>query len=131
MTHSWFFEGDGRITEYVGGYADLQALRQQMKPAEPTVKLNKNLEPERVAPAAKKARKMSYKLQLELDALPARLEALEQQLTEYQMLVNSAEFFSQDSVQTQKVLAELQACEDELETAFLRWEELEAMKQED
>jgi len=29
------------------------------------------------------------------------------------------------------VLAELQACEDELETAFLRWEELEAMKQED
>ena len=131
VTHSWFFEGDGRITEYVGGYADLQALRQQMKPAEPTVKLNKNLEPERVAPAAKKARKMSYKLQLELDALPARLEALEQQLTEYQMLVNSAEFFSQDSVQTQKVLAELQACEDELETAFLRWEELEAMKQED
>lgn len=131
VTHSWFFEGDGRITEYVGGYADLQALRQQMKPAEPTVKLNKNLEPERVAPAAKKARKMSYKLQLELDALPARLEALEQQLTEYQTLVNSAEFFSQDSVQTQKVLAELQACENELETAFLRWEELEAMKQED
>jgi len=129
VTHSWFFEGDGRITEYVGGYADLQALRQQMKPTELVSKASK--EPEPVTPAAKKSRKMSYKLQLELEALPAKLEALEQRLTAYQEQVNSAEFFTQDSVQTQKVLAELQACEDELETAFLRWEELEAMKQED
>ncbi len=131
VTHSWFFEGDGRITEYVGGYADLQALRQQMKPTELVNKPGKEPESGRVAPAAKKGRKMSYKLQLELEALPAKLEALEQRLTEYQEQVNSAEFFTQDSVQTQKVLAELQACEDELETAFLRWEELEAMKQED
>ena len=129
VTHSWFFEGDGRITEYVGGYADLQALRQQMKPTEIVSKASK--EPEPVTPVAKKSRKMSYKLQLELEALPAKLEALEQRLTAYQEQVNSAEFFTQDSVQTQKVLAELQACEDELETAFLRWEELEAMKQED
>lgn len=129
VTHSWFFEGDGRITEYVGGYADLQALRQQMKPTELVSKASK--EPEPVNPVAKKSRKMSYKLQLELEALPAKLEALEQRLTAYQEQVNSAEFFTQDSVQTQKVLAELQACEDELETAFLRWEELEAMKQED
>jgi len=129
VTHSWFFEGDGRITEYVGGYADLQALRQQMKPTELVSKASK--EPEPVTPVAKKSRKMSYKLQLELEALPAKLEALEQRLTAYQEQVNSAEFFTQDSVQTQKVLAELQACEDELETAFLRWEELEAMKQED
>ena len=130
-THSWFFEGDGRITEYVGGYADLQASRQQMKPTEAVSKSAKEPESERATPAAKKGRKMSYKLQLELETLPAKLEALEQKLAGYQEQVNSAEFFTQDSVQTQKVLAELQACEDELETAFLRWEELEAMKQED
>ena len=68
---------------------------------------------------------------MELDALPSRLESLEQQLTDYQQQVNSADFFSQSNDETQKVLAALQACEDELETAFLRWEELEAMKQED
>lgn len=29
VTHSWLFEGDGRITPYVGGFADVMATRQQ------------------------------------------------------------------------------------------------------
>ena len=131
VTHSWYFEGDGRITEYVGGYSDLMALRQQMKPQVAAVKSKKPAEDERPQPMPQKGRKLSYKLQLELDALPGRLESLEQQLTTYQQQVNSADFFSQSNEQTQTILAALQACEDELETAFLRWEELEAMKQED
>jgi ABC transport system ATP-binding/permease protein len=131
VTHSWYFEGDGRITEYVGGYADLMALRQQMKPITTSAKAAKPSEMTRGAEPQKKSRKLSYKVQLELEALPGRLEILEQQLSRYQEQVNSPEFFAQSSEQTQKVLAELQACEDELETAFLRWEELEAMKQED
>ena len=131
VTHSWYFEGDGRITEYVGGYSDLMGLRQQMKPQVVAAKGKKSTDDERPPPAPKKGRKLSYKLQLELDALPGRLESLEQQLTTYQQQVNSADFFSQSNEQTQTILAALQACEDELETAFLRWEELEAMKQED
>ena len=131
VTHSWYFEGDGRITEYVGGYSDLMALRQQMKPQVAAVKSKKPAEDERPQPMPKKGRKLSYKLQMELDALPGRLESLEHQLTAYQQQVNAADFFSQSNEQTQTILAALQACEDELETAFLRWEELEAMKQED
>lgn len=131
VTHSWYFEGDGRITEYVGGYSDLMELRQQMKPQVVAAKGKKPAEDERPQPVSKKGRKLSYKLQLELDALPSRLESLEQQLTAYQQQVNAADFFSQSNEQTQTILAALQACEDELETAFLRWEELEAMKQED
>ena len=131
VTHSWYFEGDGRITEYVGGYGDLMVSRQQMKPAVVPSKAKKATESAQTPSVAKKGRKLSYKLQMELDALPSRLESLEQQLTDYQQQVNSADFFSQSNDETQKVLAALQACEDELETAFLRWEELEAMKQED
>ena len=131
VTHSWYFEGDGRITEYVGGYGDLMVSRQQMKPAVIPSKAKKTAESAQTPSVAKKGRKLSYKLQMELDALPSRLESLEQQLTDYQQQVNSADFFSQSNDETQKVLAALQACEDELETAFLRWEELEAMKQED
>ena len=131
VTHSWYFEGDGRITEYVGGYGDLMVSRQQMKPAVIPSKAKKTAESAQTPSVAKKGRKLSYKLQMELDALPSRLESLEQQLTDYQQQVNSADFFSQGNDETQKVLAALQACEDELETAFLRWEELEAMKQED
>ena len=131
VTHSWYFEGDGRITEYVGGYGDLMVSRQQMKPAVVPSKAKKATESAQTPSVAKKGRKLSYKLQMALDALPSRLESLEQQLTDYQQQVNSADFFSQSNDETQKVLAALQACEDELETAFLRWEELEAMKQED
>ena len=131
VTHSWYFEGDGRITEYVGGYGDLMGSRQQMKPAVLPSKAKKTNEIERTPSVAKKGRKLSYKLQLELDELPRRLESLELQLTDYQQQVNSVDFFNQSNEETQKVLAALQACEEELETAFLRWEELEAMKQED
>lgn len=131
VTHSWFFEGDGRISEYVGGYADLVATRQQMKPAENVNKVSKSAEPEPKSVVIKKSRKLSYKLQLELDSLPAKLEQLEQQLTHYQEQVNAPDFFNQPAADTQKVLANLQQSEEELEMAFLRWEELEAMKQED
>ena len=131
VTHSWYFEGDGRITEYVGGYSDLMVSRQQLKPTVTPSKAKKTAESVQAPLIAKKGKKLSYKLQMELDALPSRLESLEQQLTDYQQQVNSADFFSQSNEETQKVLAALQACEDELETAFLRWEELEAMKQED
>ena len=131
VTHSWYFEVDGRITEYVGGYSDLMVSRQQLKPTVTPSKAKKTAESVQAPSIAKKGKKLSYKLQMELDALPSRLESLEQQLTDYQQQVNSADFFSQSNEETQKVLAALQACEDELETAFLRWEELEAMKQED
>lgn len=131
VTHSWYFEGDGRITEYVGGYSDLMVSRQQLKPTVTPSKAKKTAESVQAPSIAKKGKKLSYKLQMELDALPSRLESLEQLLTDYQQQVNSADFFSQSNEETQKVLAALQACEDELETAFLRWEELEAMKQED
>lgn len=133
VTHSWLFEGDGRITEYVGGYADLMALRAQQVSAEPVKSVASAAIPrkESESAATKRSRKLSYKLQLELDALPGRLEQLESELTQLQDHVNAPTFFSQSAEQTQHILARLQACEDELETAFLRWEELEAMKQED
>ena len=134
VTHSWVFEGDGRITEYVGGYADMMALRQQLRMQQESVR---SVSKEVTAVADKgnaqprRSKKLSYKLQLELDSLPARLEALEQEVTHYQAQINQPDFFSKDSQETQTILAALQASEEALETAFMRWEELEAMKQED
>lgn len=133
VTHSWFFEGDGRITEYVGGYSDLMASRQLNAATATLTKENKagNAAQAKAEVAPKKNRKMSYKLQLELENLPARLESLEQQVAEYQQQINAPDFFSKSSDETQAVLAALQASEEALESAFTRWDELEAMKQED
>lgn len=53
--------------------------------------------------------------------LEAKLEALQTQVAD-------ASFFSQPHEQTQKVLADMAAAEQELEQAFERWEYLEALK---
>ncbi|MEF1291507.1 ABC transporter ATP-binding protein, partial [Vibrio sp. M260118] len=70
------------------------------------------------------------KLQRELEALPAKLEELEAEIESLQEQVNNADFFSKPVEQTQPVLDQLSATEQELEFAFERWEELEAMQQE-
>ncbi|MEL7441063.1 MAG: hypothetical protein AAGJ58_21485, partial [Pseudomonadota bacterium] len=44
--------------------------------------------------------------------------------------VNDPEFFTKSVEQTQPVLEQLAAVEQELEIAFERWEELEAMQQD-
>jgi ATP-binding cassette subfamily F protein uup len=76
----------------------------------------------------RKSRKLSYKLQLELDTLPARLEQLEGDIAALQAQINAPDFFSQPGDVTQAKLDALAAAESSLEDAFLRWEELEAMK---
>ena len=81
-------------------------------------------------PVKSKPKKLSYKLQRELEALPAKLEQLEVEIEELQQTVNSADFFTKPVEETQPILDKLSASEQELEIAFERWEELEAMQQE-
>ncbi|WGW01810.1 ABC transporter ATP-binding protein [Vibrio sp. YMD68] len=134
VTTSWIFEGNGVIEEFVGGYHDAQQQRAQVnkarlaqKPAE--VKKVVEETPKTTAPKAK-PKKLSYKLQRELESLPLRLEELEQEIEALQTVVNDPEFFAKSIEETQITLDKLSATEQELESAFERWEELEAMQQE-
>ncbi|HAS8517079.1 TPA: ABC transporter ATP-binding protein [Vibrio vulnificus] len=132
---SWIFEGEGKIEEFVGGYHDAQQQRKQaiearevMEKSAPKAKVVE--ETPKTAPAKNTSKKLSYKLQRELEALPAKLEQLEADIEALQEQVNSAEFFAQPVETTQPVLEQLAALEQELEIAFERWEELEAMQQD-
>ncbi|MGI9875040.1 ABC transporter ATP-binding protein [Vibrio chagasii] len=131
---SWIFEGNGVIEEFVGGYHDAQQQRKQAleyrqveKPSKPAKVVE---ETPKTAPVKAKPKKLSYKLQRELEALPQRLEELETQIEALQEEVNDPSFFSKSAEQTQPVLDKLTATEQELEVAFERWEELEALQQE-
>ncbi|UPQ86789.1 ABC transporter ATP-binding protein [Vibrio sinaloensis] len=134
VTTSWIFEGNGVIEEFVGGYHDAQQQRQQTRKArqdEKPAKTEKQVEQTpKSASVNNKPKKLSYKLQRELEGLPAKLEQLESQIEQLQQQVNSAEFFSKPVDQTQPVLEQLAETEQQLEIAFERWEELEAMQQE-
>ncbi|MEH0760140.1 ABC transporter ATP-binding protein [Vibrio sp. 16] len=134
VTTSWIFEGEGVIEEFVGGYHDAQQQRAQahsQRTVEKPTKNEKQLEETpKTAPVKNKPKKLSYKLQRELEALPAKLEELEAEIESLQEQVNNPEFFSKSVEQTQPILDKLAATEQELEVAFERWEELEAMQQE-
>ncbi|MEZ8647726.1 ABC transporter ATP-binding protein [Vibrio splendidus] len=131
---SWIFEGDGVVEEFVGGYHDAQKQRAQAleyRQVEKPAKTDKVVEETpKTAPVKAKPKKLSYKLQRELEALPMRLEELETKIETLQEEVNDPSFFSKPVEQTQPVLDKLSAAEQELEVAFERWEELEALQQE-
>ncbi|MEH0667103.1 ABC transporter ATP-binding protein [Vibrio scophthalmi] len=134
VTTSWIFEGNGVIEEFVGGYHDAQQQRAQAHQArvvENSAKAVKQVEETPKSAVTKaKPKKLSYKLQRELEALPAKLEELEAQIEALQGQVNDPNFFAKPTEQTQTILDKLAHTEQELDVAFERWEELEAMQQE-
>ncbi|MBM4864455.1 ABC transporter ATP-binding protein [Vibrio parahaemolyticus] len=135
VTTSWIFEGDGVIEEFVGGYHDAkqqrdQALAVRFSTEKPAKKEKVVEETPKTTQPKNNSKKLSYKLQRELEALPAKLEQLESDIETLQEQVNDPEFFAKSVEQTQPVLEQLAALEQELEIAFERWEELEAMQQD-
>jgi len=131
VTSTLVFEGQGVVAEYVGGYNDW--LRQRPEPVVED-KPGKSVESE-TAPAAKpviakKSKKLSYKLQRELDALPAQLEEAEAELERLQGVTTAAGFYEQDHQAVAEVLSQLQEQEQQVETLMERWLELEAMQEE-
>lgn len=132
----FFFEGDGVVNKYIGGYFDAkqQQIQYHASLAANSQNVKKN-EPLAIEPvkaekpkAGQKKVKLSYKEQRELEALPAQMEALEAEMEALQTEVNSADFFSKEASYTQAQLQKLAEAEMALEQAFERWEQLENIK---
>lgn len=140
-TECYMFEGNGVLNKYVGGFFDAKQQQANVfaqKATEEQAKQKKNVQAvENTAKTAvennsvsnkPRSVKLSYKEQRELEQLPQLLEELEEKLTALQEEVSSAEFFQQSHEYTSAKLQELADQEQALETAFLRWEELEEKK---
>ncbi len=137
-TTSWLFEGNGVIDEYVGGYHDAQeqranSLTQIAKEQAAQIEAaNKKKEEnsQRQETRSRSGKKLSYKLQKELEDLPKKIEELENEIAQLQESINDPAFFQDVKNDTQATLNRLAAVEEEFELAFERWEELEAMQKE-
>lgn len=130
VTDCWIFEGNGVIKPFTGGYTDAHEQRAnsvELK-AQSTVAVQNKSTAEKAEERKKTTSKMSYNLQRELEGLPAKIEQLEAEVAALQEQVGSSAFFSQPHEVTQKVLTDLAEAEQAFEEAFLRWEELESMK---
>ncbi|MCK9012067.1 ABC transporter ATP-binding protein [Haemophilus influenzae] len=136
-TECYLFEGEGHLNKYVGGFFDAkqqQANFWASKAVEEQAKAKKS-EPLKEESAVKNDRtskpksvKLSYKEQRELEQLPQLLEELETKITVLQAEIADPAFFQQAHDITDAKLKALADTEAELETAFLRWEELEEKK---
>ncbi|MEX4603324.1 ABC transporter ATP-binding protein [Haemophilus influenzae] len=136
-TECYLFEGEGRLNKYVGGFFDAkqqQANFWASKAAEEQAKAKKteSLKEENAVKndrtSKPKSVKLSYKEQRELEQLPQLLEELETKITALQAEIADPAFFQQTHYITDAKLKALADTEAELETAFLRWEELEEKK---
>ncbi|MEG0281117.1 MAG: ABC transporter ATP-binding protein [Morganella sp. (in: enterobacteria)] len=132
VTECWIFEGDGTIERFVGGYFDAQQQRSQVQTLKaPAEKKSQPAPEEKRIDNIKKANtsaKLSYKLQRELEQLPALLESLDEEIQQLQSKVAAPEFFNQSREETDKVLTLLAEKEHALEVAFDRWQTLESMQ---
>jgi ATP-binding cassette subfamily F protein uup len=124
VTSTLVFEGDGRVGDYVGGYSDWLRQRPAAQAQLETKAKAPAAAPAAVGPGGSK-RKLSYKEQRELDALPGRIEALESEQAELQAHIGQPEFYRRPEDEVDAALARLQQVQQELEQCLERWLALE------
>jgi ATP-binding cassette subfamily F protein uup len=141
-----YFEGDGVITEIFGGFTELEHYLKNKAPSSSTnssasrgtkapvkeSESNKNKEADKQTSSngsAKPRKKLSYKLQRELDELPKVIAEKEARLEELQELINEAGFFEQALERTEPVMNEITELEEQLMQDLERWEELENLSE--
>ena len=141
VTSTLVFDGSGKVREYVGGFDDwlrqggsirlLGAADEMEAPAQAIVAAQ-NSPAEQPSPAKSAAdsvepkKKLSYKLQRELDALPGQIEDLEIKLAELHEQVAQVEFYQQPIETTEAVLAHISTVQEQLDVLIERWTELDS-----
>lgn len=144
VTSTMVFEGEGRWREYEGGVQDW--LVQSARAAEINAAANAasgkdkagaapkaaasaataDATPASTGAAATPKRKLSYKEQRELEALPQKMEALEAEQHEIDVALDGGQLFGTDPARATALAARHSAIEDELMAVL---ERLEALSQ--
>lgn len=127
-TSTLVFEGNGVVREFVGGYSDWKRVARRQAAADeesrPSPRRRETSAPERSDGRAEVKRKLTWREQQELKALPEQIEALEAELQDLHAVMANPEFYrgAPDEIRAaNERLAQLEAA---IETAFLRWSEL-------
>ena len=134
-TSTLVFEGTddkpGFWREYEGGVQDwliqserARSLAPQAKAAAPVAKSTAAEPPKTAAQPAAKTRKLSYKEQRELEALPELIASLETEQKETQAALNDSGLYTSDPAKIAQLHKRDTEIEDALMTALERWEQL-------
>jgi len=129
VTSTLVFEGVGSVNEYVGGYSDwLRQRRNAVRSPAPRAAAPDAAKAAAPRPAVK-GRRLSYKDQRDLDALPGKIQLLEEEQHALQAAIADPELFRQNPERATAALQRLETLARELEAAYARWGSLESATQ--
>ncbi len=124
------FEGNGKLCEYIGGYEDwIRAKHFEDNIGQQKI-LSKQSE---TTPASipkssgfSRAKKLSYQEMRELEALPGKIDSLEQEQANITLRLNEPIIYRDYPDEATALQARFAAIEKELIDCIARWEELES-----
>lgn len=140
------FEGGGKIDGCVGGYSDFVAYkkRRAARPdlddedaividdtprAKRVAKESEEKPQAAAAPAVLQPKRLTYKLQYELDHLPAKIEKLQEEIAGYTKQLQDPDFYNKDKDGFDTASRRLQRAQHQLGEAEHRWLELDDMRE--
>jgi len=129
VTSILVFEDAGKVQAYAGGYSDwLRRGRSLTETDNPKrTRLPRGPTSDSKDEKGNQGKKLSYKLKLELEQLPDKIEALEKEVADLEEQTVHPDFYTQPFDKVQPVLDRLTGKQSELEQAIERWSELETM----
>ena len=124
VTSTYVVSSTGEVSEYVGGYSDIQ---QYLKAApKATAKAKPKDDSAKSAPT----KRLTYNLQREWDELPKKIKVFEKRIAELEALLDDSTLYEKNPQQFKALSEELQQNQEALDTAETRWLELEMMADE-
>ena len=128
VTSTIVFEGNSQVVEYAGGYDDWLSQRPQLVSERlPEKNGAKKVRPK---PEARPSRKLGYIQKRELQDLPQKIEALESEQKELVATLSDPLLYKIKG-EIAGVKSDLDRVEQEIETSYRRWEELETIKSQE
>ncbi len=131
-TSTIVLDGNGGLSEYVGGYSDYlnqsgSAGTTDSSKSKSTASKSKNKKTGGGQPeiADGKQRKLSYQLQRELNSLPDKIDKLEAKKTQLEAQLADPDLYSNQSTALNELQESYTKLEKEISTAYARWDELE------
>jgi ATP-binding cassette subfamily F protein uup len=127
VTSTIVLDGTGEVAEYAGGYDDWLKQRGISVDEAAFSVAPQNATPESTAPV-EKSRKLSFKEQNELKSITERIEKLEAKREAMYTEIADPAFYQKTTQEITQINSNLEALEEELLSAFERWEYLEGLK---
>ena len=124
VTSTYVVSSTGEVSEYVGGYSDIQ---QYLKAApKATAKAKPKDDSAKSAPT----KRLTYNLQREWDELPKKIKVFEKRIAELEALLDDSTLYEKNPQQFKALSEELQQNQEAVDVAETRWLELEMMVDE-